>query len=149
MATTKYTSEIKTIANNQETIYNFLSNMENLGKFITPEALSSVSEKMPKFNISNFAADQDSCHFTVSGFGDTGLRIINREPFKTIKIGGNGTVPFDFNLWIQLLPGGAYETKMRLTFQAELSVMMKMIVGKKLETGINKIADALVLIPYQ
>ncbi len=149
MATTKYTSEVKIISNNQETIYNFLSNMENLGKFITPEALSALSEKMPKFNISNFVADRDSCQFTVSGFGNTGLRIVNREPFKTIKIGGNGNVPFDFNLWIQLLPGEAYQTQMRLTVQAELSIMMKMIVGKKLEEGINKIADALVLIPYQ
>ncbi|MDP4183884.1 MAG: SRPBCC family protein [Bacteroidota bacterium] len=149
MGISKYSSDIKIIPNNQEVIYNFLSNLENLNLFVNPESMGLLSEKVPQLKISDFSADKDSCKFTVSGFGETGLRIVEREPFKTIKLGGNGSVPFEFNFWIQLLPVDAYQTKLRLTLHADLNMMMKMLVGKKIEEGINKVADALTAIPYR
>lgn len=150
MATCKYVSDVKLINNNQELIYNFLSNFENLAKFFNEEAMEKIAEQAPKkFKLKDFKADQDTCTFTVEGFGETGLRIIEREASKTIKITGNGTVPFEFYFWVQLLPADSYQTKLRLTLHAELNMMMKMMLGKKLEEGINQIADGFTKIPFQ
>lgn len=153
MSTCKYVSEVKTVNQNQELIYNFFSNFENLAKFFNEETLEKIAEQAPekmskKFKLKDFKADQDTCTFVVEGFGETGLKIIEREEPKTIKITGNGTVPFEFYFWIQLLPVNAYETKLRLTLHAELNMMMKMMLGKKLEQGIDQVADGLTKIPF-
>ncbi|MCL3781714.1 hypothetical protein EMN47_15115 [Prolixibacteraceae bacterium JC049] len=149
MATCKYVSDVKIIHNNQELIYNFLSNFENLAKFFNEEAMEKIAEQAPKkFKLKDFKADQDTCTFVVEGFGETGLRIIEREEPKSIKITGNGTVPFEFYFWVQLLPVDTYQTKLRLTLHAELNMMMKMMLGKKLEEGINQVAEGFTKIPF-
>ena len=65
-----------------------------------------------------------------------------------IKLGGDGMMPFEFNLWIQLLENGPYDTRMKLTFQAELNMMMKMMLKGKLEKAINQLGEGLTKIPY-
>jgi carbon monoxide dehydrogenase subunit G len=77
------------------------------------------------------------------------IRIVEREPAKTIKISSNGSLPVEIVFWIQLLPVAAYETKLRLTLNAEMSMMVKMLVNKKLEDGINRLADMLAALPYR
>jgi hypothetical protein len=37
---------------------------------------------------------------------------------------------------------------MRLTLKADLNPMLKMMLGKKLEQGIEKFADMLAMLPY-
>lgn len=58
-------------------------------------------------------------------------------------------MPVEIVFWIQLLPVAAYETKLRLTLDADMSMMIKMLVNKKLEEGINKLADMLAALPYR
>jgi carbon monoxide dehydrogenase subunit G len=77
------------------------------------------------------------------------IRIIDREPHKTIKISSSGSMPVSIVFWIQLLPVSAYETKLRLTLDADMSMMIKMMVSKKLEEGINRLADVLAALPYK
>jgi hypothetical protein len=38
---------------------------------------------------------------------------------------------------------------MRLTLHAEMSMMIKMMAGSKLEEGINQLADTLSKLPYK
>jgi carbon monoxide dehydrogenase subunit G len=149
MSTTKYVSDVKIVNNNQEIIYNYLSNFENLSKYVNEGLLSKMSEQIPQIQISNFESDADSCRFEISGMGQTEIRIIEREPHKTIKIGSSGSMPVGITFWIQLLPVSAYETKLRLTLNADMSMMVKMMVNKKLEEGINKLADMLAALPYK
>ena len=77
------------------------------------------------------------------------IRIVNRDPFKTIKIESSGSLPLSFTFWIQLIPVDSFKTKMRLTLHAELSMMIKMMVGNKLEEGINQLAETLTKLPYK
>ena len=149
MGTTKYVSDVKIVNNNQEIIYNYLSNFENLSKYVNEGLLSKMSEQIPQIQISNFESDADSCQFQISGMGQTEIRIIEREPHKTIKISSSGSMPVGITFWIQLLPVSAYETKLRLTLDADMSMMIKMLVNKKLEEGINRLADMLVALPYK
>jgi len=149
MGTTKYVSDIKIVNNNQEIIYNYLSNFENLSKYVNEGLLSKMSEQIPQIQISNFESDADSCRFQISGMGLAEIRIIEREPHKTIKINSSGGMPVGITFWIQLLPVSAYETKLRLTLDADMSMMIKMMVNKKLEEGINRLADMLAALPYK
>jgi len=149
MSTSKYISDIKIIHNNQEIIYNYLSNFENLSKYINEGLLEKMTEQIPQIKISNFESDADSCRFQISGMGLAEIRIIEREPVKTIKISSSGSLPVSIVFWIQLLPVDAYETKIRLVLNAEMSMMIKMMINKKLEEGINRMADMLAALPYR
>jgi len=149
MSESKYVSEVKTINNSQEIIYNYLSNFENLSKYVNEGLLQKMTEQIPQIQISNFESDADSCRFQISGMGLAEIRIIERETFKTIKISSSGSLPVSIVFWIQLLPVAEYETKLRLTLNAEMSMMIKMMVNKKLEEGINRLADMLATLPYK
>ncbi len=149
MSTTKYVSDIKIISQNQEIIFNYLSNFENLSKYVNEGLLTKMTEQIPQIKISNFESDSDSCRFQIAGMGLAEIRIIEREPHKTIKINSSGGMPVGIAFWIQLLPVSAYETKLRLTLDADMSMMIKMMVNKKLEEGINRLADMLAGLPYK
>jgi carbon monoxide dehydrogenase subunit G len=149
MSTTKYVSDVKVINNNQEVVFNYLSNFENLSKYVNEGLLSKMTEQIPQIKISNFESDTDSCRFQIAGMGLAEIRIIDREPHKTIKISSSGSMPVSIVFWIQLLPVSAYETKLRLTLDADMSMMIKMMVSKKLEEGINRLADVLAALPYK
>ena len=131
---TTYESDIKTISSNEEVVFGILSDLNNLNKLADNPALTD------KANDLQF--DTDSCSFSVDGFGKIGFRIIEREPFKTIKFVSENT-PVEVNVWIQLKQHDDNQTAMKLTLKAELPMMIKMMVDKKLKEGINSIADIL------
>ena len=149
MAASKYVSDVKTIDQNNEVVFNFLSDFNNLGQYFNEYTLAQISQQIPNGSIDNFRSDADSCHFNISSLGEVGLRIVERETPKTLKISGDGKIPFEVYLWIQIIPVTPYQCKIRLTLHAELNMMMKMVAGKKLKDGINKLADALTHFPYR
>jgi carbon monoxide dehydrogenase subunit G len=148
MAESRYVSDIQYIDHNNEVIFNYLSNFQNLSKYLTEDILEQLAEKVPQVKIQNFQSDADSCSFSVSGFGNAEIRIVEREPYKTIKVEGQGGFPIELTFWVQLLPVDAYKTKLRLTLHTEMGMMVKMMVGNKLEKGINQLAETLARLPY-
>ena len=149
MGVSKYTSDIKFIDHEIETVYNYLSNFEHLSKYMNESLLEKISEKVPQIKISDFESDPDSCRFKLGGIGQAEIRIVNRDPHNTIKIASSGSLPLEITFWIQLLPVTAYRTKMKLTLHAEMSMMVKMMAGNKLGDGVNQLADALTKLPYK
>ena len=91
---------------------------------------------------------EDACCVTVKGLGDVVIKMVEKEEPKLIKLGGDGALPFEFNLWIQLLENGPYDTRMKITFHGELNMMLKMLLKGKLEKGINQLGEGLAKIPY-
>lgn len=110
-------------------IYNFISDFRNL------------KEVVPQDKVNDFIAEEDSCEFTVEGLGKAGLKIVEKEPPKLIKMTNNGSLPVDFNLWLQLKEVENNDTRIRITVRAELNMMMKMMVGKKLQEGADALID--------
>ncbi|MDA3881232.1 MAG: hypothetical protein PF436_12655 [Prolixibacteraceae bacterium] len=149
MGISKYISNVKTANHNHQVIYNYLSDFRNIAVFFNENTLNMISQQIPKASIENFESDSDSCSFTITSYGEAGLRITEREPTKTIKISGEGKIPFELFFWIQILPVSAYQSKIRLTLHANLNVMMKMVADKKLKDGLNQLADVLTKLPYQ
>lgn len=133
---TTYESDIKTISSNEEVVFGILSDLNNLQKIQDNPALGD--------KVKNLTFDTDTCSFTVEPIGKIGFRIIEREPFKTIKFNSENA-PIQINFWIQLKAIETDKTALKLTLKADLPMMIKMMVDKKLKDGINAIADMLVM----
>jgi len=149
MSSNKYVSQVKTIPHNEQVVFNYLSNFENLSTYLNSGLLDKITLLVPQIKITDFQSDRDSCKFNISGLGLAEIKIVNREPFKTIKIESAGVGAISFTFWIQLLPVDSLTTKIRLTLHAELNMMIKMLVGNKLEEGIDQLAETLSKLPYE
>ncbi len=152
MGIEKYESEVKYIGSQQEHVYNHLSNLKNLEPLFDPSRLSELKKKHPEtpdIKLDNFRATADECSFSINPVGKIGVQIIEREPSKLIKLTGNQSVPFQVNCWIQLLPVDDNTCKVKITVHADLSPMIKMLVGKHLKEGVNHIAEALSKVHYE
>lgn len=149
MSLEKYTSQVKQINHNEQVIYNYLSNFENLSGYLNSGLIEKITEKVPQIKITDFSSDRDSCKFNITGLGLAEIRVVNREPFKTIKVESSGGLPISLTFWIQLMAVDNFSTKLRLTLHAEMSMMIKMLAGNKLGEGIDRLADTLASLPYQ
>lgn len=149
MSLEKYTSSTKLINHNEQVVFNYLSNFQNLSAYLNSGLIEKITEKIPQIKITDFSSDHDSCKFNITGIGLAEIRIVKREPFKTIKVESSGGLPISFTFWIQLMPVDSFQTKMRLTLHVEMSMIIKMMAGSKLEEGIDKLADTLSSLPYQ
>src|ERR1035437_758725 len=131
---TTYESDIKTISSNEEVVFGILSDLNNLSGILEHTSLTD--------KVKDLQFQTDKCSFIVEGFGKMGFKIIEREPFKTIKLLSENA-PVEINVWIQLVQKTENETHMKLTLKADLPLMIKMMIDKKLKEGINLIADVL------
>ena len=148
MSISKYVSDTKLIEHNQQLVFDYLSNFENLSSYLNTGLIEKITQQVPQIKITDFESDRDSCKFNISGLGLARIDIVKREPYKTIKVESSGTLPLSLVFWIQLLPVTPFQTKMRLTLHADLSMMIKMMVGEKLNEGINQLAETLSRLPY-
>lgn len=145
----KYTSKVQVINHDQKTVYNYLSNFENLAEYLNSGLIEKITKQIPQVKITDFESDRDSCQFKISGFGLAKINIVNREPYKTVKVQNSGGLPLNFTFWIQLLPVDEMSTKMRLTLHAEMNVMLKMMAGNRLQDGIDQLANTLSGLHYR
>jgi carbon monoxide dehydrogenase subunit G len=136
MSTLKIISKVGLIASLDEKVFNFASDFNNFKNFIPPEQAEG------------FVANGDTCEFTVKGM-KMGLRIIEKDPFKTIKIEEESGSPLKFLMWIQLVNKGNYNTGVRVTIHADVNMMMKPMLKKPLQQFADGLVDGLCRIPYQ
>lgn len=128
----QYESSIKHIPYSQERVYNKLSDLNNLNS--VRDRLDLIKDKLDG-KLEDMTFDSDSLTLKVQGFNLT-LRIIEREPLKCIKFEGDKT-PIPLNLWIQILPEGMDNAKMKVTIRAEVNMFMKTMVAKPLQEGVE------------
>ena len=148
---TTFESSIRQIPVPQQTVYDKLSDLNNLQKL--KERYELMKDNMPEEarkqaeKIKDLEFDQDSLSVNVPPVGSIKLRVVNREEPKCIKFETEQS-PIPFNFWIQLLPVTSTSCKMKLTIKAELNMFIKQMVKKPLQEGIEKIADVLQMIQY-
>lgn len=135
---TKFESEVKVISASQETVYEKLSDLNNL---------ENVKDRLPEDKVKNLSFDAESMTIEVAPVGKITLQIVEKEPCKSIKF-ATTTSPLPFNLWIQLAPVTDAECKMKLTIGMELNPFMKTMIQKPLQEGLDKMADMLAMIQY-
>ncbi len=147
----KFESNIKQIAYPQQNVYNMLSDLSNLAQF--KDKVETMKDRIPadkieqvEKSLQDLTFDSDSMSIN-SPMGEVSMRIVERDEPKTIKFESQNS-PIAFKFWIQLLPVTDTTSKMRLTIDADIPFMLKAMVKKPLQEGIEKIADALAMIPY-
>lgn len=142
---TRVVSDVQKINSAIADVYAFLSDFSKIGKLIETARQMGAGNQMPELadKIEDVRTTEDSCTFMVKGVGEMGMKIVEREEPKLIKLEGDGRLPFEFQVWIQLLDNGPYDTRLRITAEAELNMMMKMLLKGKLEKGINQLAEGL------
>lgn len=151
MAELKVVSEIFKIDSTIDSVYSFLSDFNRIGTMVNmARQMGAGDARLEKISdkVEDIRFEEDRCTFTVKGVGNMAVKIVEKEAPKLIKLGGDGNLPFEFNLWFQLLENGAYDTRLRITFQGEMNMMLKMMLKGKLEKGINQLGEGLTKIPY-
>ena len=134
----KFESSIKQIPYPVEDVYRNISDLSNLEK---------VRDRIPEDKVQDFSFDSESVSVNVAPVGELKLRICEREENRCVKF---ETVqsPLPFNVWVQVLPVTDTTSKMKVTVKADIPFMLKGMVSGPLQDGVEKIADALALIPY-
>ena len=126
----EYISKQQQVLHPAEQIYAVISRFDNL----TPALADKVEE---------WQATEDSCSFKAKGF-TVKLRMEEREPGKYVKVvGDDGGVPMDFAFWIRLQEVSAADTRLRLVLRIDLNMMMKMMIGNKLQGALDQIAEGI------
>ena len=152
----KYESSVKQVNAPVERVYSVISDLERLRPVIEmaqnnemiKEKLREAGQdpaQLEKLKDMNLTSDRVS--FPAPMVGEVAVAIIEREETKCVKFETEKS-PIDANLWIQVLPVTDTTSKMRVTLKADLNPMMKMILGSKLEKGIDQFADMLCMLPY-
>jgi carbon monoxide dehydrogenase subunit G len=131
MGLEKYESKQQQVLKGASRIYPLITRFDML----TPALQDKVEE---------WHATEDTCSFKVKGF-TVALRIVERVENKHIKISGDegAGVPVDFSFWIQLHEVSESDTRIRMVLHAELNMMMRMMIGSKIQGGLDKAVEGL------
>ena len=128
----EYISKQQQIHHSAARIFPLISNFS----LLTPAVADKVEE---------WQATEDSCSFKFKGF-TVALRMVDKVENKHVKISGDGgSVPMDFSFWIQMQPVDTADTRIRMVLHAELNTMMKMMIGSKIQGGLDKAVEGLAL----
>lgn len=124
----QYTSQQQQIRRSAEQIYTVLSKFSNF----TPILQDKVEE---------WSATDERCSFKAKGM-TIGLKMDELTPYSTIRVvGDDNGAPFPFTFWVQLKESAPYDTRMRIVLDVELNMMMKMMIGGKLQHAVDSIAE--------
>ena len=139
MSESKYESKITSAACSAAQVYRVLSNMENLNR---------VKDMIPKDKIQEMEIEPDRVRIKVDGLAQKiTIAIVDRMENDTIKFGAEG-IPMQANFWIQMKEVSPVDTRLKLTIKADIPFMFKMMLEKKLQTGLDQAAEMLAQFPY-
>lgn len=93
--------------------------------------------------VEDWQATPDSCSFKAKGMKIC-MRIEERVENKHVKIvTDEGGIPLDFAFWVQLKEVAPNDTRIRMVLHADLNMMMKMMLGGKIQDGLDKAIEQL------
>ena len=93
-----------------------------------------------KDRVDEWQATEDTCSFKVKGF-TASMRIIDRVEPKLVKIVSGESTPMDFTFWLQLHEVDPNDTRLRMVLHVELNMMMRMMIGGKIQEAMDKMAE--------
>lgn len=155
MSLSKFESEVKYISQPVEEVYGRFADLRHLEglkeRLNDPEVAARMAGQVPADKVEELRKYAEGMVFTAdslqiaSPVGALTLRIVEREAPKCIKFQSEGS-PIPLYVWIQLLPSGEGETKMRVTVGAEVNFFMKGMVAKPLQQAADGLAGMLCMV---
>lgn len=128
-----YTSKHGTVSKRPEELYMSFVDMRNFKQMIPDNAKVQVE------------ADFDTLTAKVENF-NIGIKVTGRVPYSLIQLQDNGA-PFHFGISIHFDEARDFaKTDFWIEVNADLNLMMKMMLGSKIQEGLDKIVDGLVAV---
>jgi carbon monoxide dehydrogenase subunit G len=122
-------SRIGVVKQPAEKIFNYITDFNNFSSLI------------PEEQVKDFQSTSDTCSFRVEGIGRAGLRIVEKEPHKLIKISSDEETSFDFLLWIQIKELEPGDSRMKITTEVKLNPMMAAMANKPLKNFVDTLIE--------
>ena len=119
-------------------MYRCISDLSNIEK---------IRDRIPADKIDKLAFTSDEITIG-SPVGEVTMKIIERDEPKCVKF-QTVTSPVPMTMWVQMLPVEEQTSKIRVTIDADIPIFLKGMVSKPLQEAVEKIADALAMIPYE
>ncbi len=106
--------------------------------------LSNFAKMLPEDKKDMVTADYDTLTATVQGF-NIGVKVHQRVPYSRIELVDFGA-PFAFHIVLHFEPAAedAFKTDFWITVEADLNLMMKMMLSGKVKEALDKVVDGLV-----
>lgn len=133
-----YESEVRIIPFPQEKVYAKIADLNHL---------ESVREHLPEEKVKELTFDTDSVSFTLSPLGHVTFDIIEREPYKCVKL-ASSNLPISFNLWVQIVPLDNAQCKMRLSVRTDINPFLKGMIEKPLKETLERMVIILSELNY-
>lgn len=127
----KLESKIGKIVSSDEQVYNYLTDFNNFKNLV------------PEDKISDWKSDETSCSFSVNPIGKTGIKLLEKDPYKLIKLTSLDDDRFNFTFWVQLKKLEENDTRIKLTLEADMNPMIQMMAKKPLQEFLDKLVDQL------
>ncbi len=106
--------------------------------------LGNFKRMLPADKQDIITADFDTLNASIQGF-NIGVKVHERVPYSRIELVDYGA-PFAFHITIHFdpAPENPYHTDFWIEVQADLNLMMKMMLSGKVKEALDKVVDALV-----
>ena len=104
--------------------------------------LRNFKQMVPQDQKIDIEADYDTLRATVQGMS-MGVRVSRRLPYSLIELEDNGA-PFHFTMALHFDDMGGSRTDFSIEVEAEISGMIKMMIGGKVKEALDKIVDSIV-----
>ena len=106
--------------------------------------LSNFVRILPEDKRDMISADYDTLTATVQGF-NIGVKVHERVPYSRIELVDFGA-PFAFHIVMHFEPAAdnPYHTDFWISVEADLNLMMKMMLSGKMKEALDKMVDGLV-----
>lgn len=106
--------------------------------------LQNFRNMLPEDKKEMVTADYDTLSATVQGFS-IGVKVHQRVPYSRIELVDYGA-PFAFHVQLHFEPApqDPYKTDFWIEVEAELNLMMKMMLSGKVKEALDKVVDGLV-----
>ena len=106
--------------------------------------LRNFAQMLPEDKKAEIEATFDTLTITVQGF-KIGVKVVERTPYSRIILADDGA-PFQFTIEMHFDATPAGKTDFFIRVDAELNMMMKMMLGSRIQKGLDQMVDALVAV---
>ena len=139
MSECKYESAVTKVSASAAQIYGVFSNLKNLER---------VKDLIPKDKVQELEIGEESVRMKVDGLGQKiTILIVDKTENEVIKYGAEG-IPMEMHFWIQMQEVAPMDTRIKLTLKADIPMMFKMMLDKKIQQGIDQAATMIAQFPF-
>ena len=105
--------------------------------------MRNFAQMLPEDKRESVQADYDTIRINLQGY-ELGLKVYERVPYSKISVIDNGAAfGFKVDFCFDSNNGDPYSTDFHIDVEADLNFMMKMMIGSKIQQGLDKVVKSM------